>query len=256
MNDNISKLLGNVWIKKIALSLANLFTLTSFVLATLGIIFSILYYDEFLKWFPKVIALCSILDFADGKLARIGGGNKKLLIDVDTIVDAIAFGLFPAIFITTTVMNLNLFAGFLTGLAYLVAVWFRLYRFYKRDPLSKLFFDGLPAPFAAMVIACLFIFVGTPPWAYIITVIAMAIFMISTTPFPSFKGNWSLFDLFWVITTTILVFAILVLPFDFLVYPAYILSLWMLFYLAFGPQYAEQLDQKYIPERNSEKVEN
>ncbi|MHA2309828.1 MAG: CDP-alcohol phosphatidyltransferase family protein [Candidatus Heimdallarchaeaceae archaeon] len=198
------------WIKTTAWILANLFTLGNITFAIIGIIFTFINPENFNYWFAKILAVCSILDFADGKLARISG-SKKLAIDVDTIVDAFAFGVFPAIYLGYVVAGwetrsaLAVLAGIVTGLAYIGAVWYRLYRFVKRDPLYTPYFNGLPSPFAGMVVACLVIFPDTDSWVVMVSTLIISGFMLSKIPFPSFKGVPSKFDLFWIITTTILV---------------------------------------------------
>ena len=197
------------WIKKTAWFLANFLTFSSFVLAVIGIVFTFINPTDFNFWFAKIMALCSIFDFADGKLARISG-SKKLAVDIDTIVDSLAFGIYPAIYLgytvsTWEVAGWNIVAGIFTGLVYLGAVWFRLHRFIKRDPLYTPYFNGLPSPFAGMVVACLVIFPYTEQWVVMLSTVIISGFMISKIPFPSFKGVPSKFDMFWIVSTTLFV---------------------------------------------------
>ncbi|MHA1516945.1 MAG: CDP-alcohol phosphatidyltransferase family protein [Candidatus Heimdallarchaeaceae archaeon] len=193
--------------------------------------------------FAKIIALCSIFDFADGKLARISD-SKKLAVDIDTIVDSFAFGIFPAIYLGYTVASWNIVAGIFTGLVYLGAVWFRLYRFVKRDPLYTPYFNGLPSPFAGMVVACLVIFPGAEQWVIMLSTVIISGFMLSKIPFPSFKGVPTKFEMFWIISTTIFVVLFAVLPFNWMVYSAYGIAVLMIIYLIVGPGYAMKLDEK------------
>ena len=55
------------WIKKTAWFLANLFTLGNIVLAITGIIYVFIAPENYVFWFAKFLAVCSIQDFADGK---------------------------------------------------------------------------------------------------------------------------------------------------------------------------------------------
>ena len=246
------------WIKKTAWLLANLFTLGNIVIAVVGIVYTFIDPENYVFWFAKFLAVCSIFDFADGKLARISG-SRKLAVDVDTIVDSISFGVFPAIYLGNLVAKWeyslreissgwSITLGVVTGLIYLGAVWFRLYRFVKRDPLYTPYFNGLPSPFAAMVIACLVIFPGTPEWGIVIATIIISGFMLSKIPLPSFKGVPSKFDLYWIITTTLLFILFIAMPFqpvNLMIYPAYVIAVYMLIYLTGGPEYALRLEKKY-----------
>ncbi len=236
--------LENKIIKYICWIVANLMTLSSFLLAIFSIIYMFKSFTNYIVWFPKVLAVCCILDFTDGKLARISGLSEILAVDIDTIVDAVTFALLPSIFLGFYIKNFHVVAGIMSGLIYFIAAIYRLYRFTKRDPLFTLYFEGVPSPFAAMVIGSLIILEETPEWAILVTTLAVAIFMITKTPFPSFKGDWKAFDLFWVISTTIIILSIAVLPFDLMKYPGYVLSVWMLIYMAFGPQYVLFLERK------------
>ena len=243
------------WIKYSALILANLMTLTSLVLGIVGIVLTFKSYENYSIYFAKILAVCSIFDFADGKLARIGG-SKKIAVDVDTISDSIVFGVLPAIYLGYWVSDWSIVAGVFTSLIYIGAVWFRLYRFTKKDPMYTPYFNGLPSPFAAMVIACLLIFPDTPEWGVLIATIILAGFMISKIPFASFKGVPSKFDWFWIVTTTIVFILFAVFPIDLMIFAAYILAILMIIYLIAGPMYAEKLDKKYqqdkkISEKNA-----
>ena len=242
------------WIKTTAWILANLFTLGNITFAIIGIVFTFINPENFNYWFAKILAVCSILDFADGKLARISG-SKKLAIDVDTIVDAFAFGVFPAIYLGYVVASwdtrlaLAVLAGIVTGLAYLGAVWYRLYRFVRRDPLYTPYFNGLPSPFAGMVIACLVVFPDTDAWVVMVSTFIISGFMLSKIPFPSFKGVPSKFEMYWIITTTFLVVLFAAFPFVWMIYPTYGISFYMIVYLIAGPGYAIKLEDKIQEEK-------
>ena len=246
------------WIQRTAYILANLFTLGNITCAIVGIIFTFISPDLgiFAFWFAKLISLSGILDFADGKLAKISG-SKKLAIDVDTIVDSFAFGIFPAVYLGyvvsgwDTLPGWNIVAGVVTGLVYLSSAWYRLYRFVKRDPLYTPYFDGLPSSFAGMVIACLVIFPNTQEWVVMISTFIVSGFMISKIPFPSFKGVPNKFELFWIISTALLVILFVVFPFDWMMYPAFGIAAWMIIYLIAGPGYAIKLEEK----RKEEEIE-
>ena len=94
------------WIKRSAWFFAN------FSLGVIGIVFTFFDYQYYALWYAKILAICGMLDFADGKLARISG-SKKLAVDIDTIVDALVFGLSPAVFIGYLVGKWNVVVGVL-----------------------------------------------------------------------------------------------------------------------------------------------
>ncbi len=250
------------WIKISSLIVANLMTFGSIALSITGIVLIFFDLTNFNFWFAKIMAVCSIFDFADGKLARIGG-SKKLAVDIDAMVDSVSFGIFPAIYLGYIVSQWqieiwNIVAGVITGLVYLAAVWFRLFRFIRRDPLYTPYFTGLPSPFAGMVIACLVVFPYTHAWVIIVSTFIIAGFMISKIPFPSFKGVPTLFDWFWISTTTLSVFLFAVLPFspnNLMVYPAYAIATLMVIYLTISPGYAMKLEKKLDISRKNEKDE-
>ncbi len=251
------------WIRISALILANFMTFGSIALSITGIVLTFVEPDNFAFWFAKIMAVCSIFDFTDGKLARIAG-SRKLAVDIDTIVDSVSFGIFPAIYIGYTVSKWenigiwNIVIGVLTGLIFLTAVWFRLFRFIKRDPLHTPYFTGLPSPFAGMVIACLVIFPNTQPWVMMVSTIIISGFMISKIPFPSFKGVPTIFDWFWIATTAISVFLFAIFPFsptNLMIYPAYIIATLMVIYLTISPGYAMKLEKKLDITRKDEKEE-
>ena len=252
------------WIKKAALITANLFTLGNISSAVIGIILIFLQAENYIFWFGKLLAICAILDFTDGKLARIGG-SKKLAVDIDTLMDSISFGLFPAIFIgfqvalwNNSITTWSIILGVFTGLVYLGAAWFRLLRFVNRDPLYTPYFQGLPSSFASLVIACLVVFEENPEdtlaWVILVATVIISGFMISKTPFPSFKGVPGKFDLYWIITTTILVCAFTVLPYGYMKFAAYGIAVYMIVYLMFGPEYAIKLEKMQEKQKIEKKV--
>ncbi|MBY8999917.1 MAG: hypothetical protein KGD64_03290 [Candidatus Heimdallarchaeota archaeon] len=248
MNWQEVSFLQKPWIKKTAWIIANVFTIGNGAAAITGIVLTFLNVPNMEYWFARLIAICSILDFADGKLARISG-SKKLAVDIDTIMDAFAFGLFPATFIGYRIAQWslpgwNIAAGIVAGLAFLCTAWFRLYRFIRRDPLYTPYFSGLPSSFAAMVIACLVLLPDTEEWVIFISVLIVSGFMISMIPFPSFKGVPSKFDIFWIISTALMVMGFAVLPNDIMKYLSYGIAVYMVIYLIAGPGYAMKLTDK------------
>ena len=259
MNWQEVSFLQKPWIQKTAWILANVLTIGNGAAAITGIVLTFLNIPNMEFWFGRLVAICSILDFADGKLARISG-SRKLAVDIDTIMDAFAFGLFPATYIGYRIAEWNLVgwnivAGVVGGLVFLGAAWFRLYRFIKRDPYYTPYFSGLPSSFAAMVLACLVIFPDTREWVILASTIIVSGFMISLIPFPSFKGVPTAFDLFWIISTALLVILFMVFPNNLMMYAAYGIAVLMIIYLIAGPGYAMKLNEK-MKEKQQQEVQN
>jgi len=247
------------WIKKTSWILANIFTVGNGAAAITGIVLTFLNVPNMEYWFARLIAICSILDFADGKLARISG-SKKLAVDIDTIMDAFAFGLFPATYIgyriaEWNIEGWNIAAGVFGGLIFLGTAWFRLYRFFRRDPLYTPYFSGLPSSFAAMVLSCLVLLPNTQEWVILLSSLIVSGFMISLIPFPSFKGVPSKFDMFWIISTALMVLGFAVLPNNIMKYLSYGIAVYMIIYLIAGPGYAMKLTEKRKEQRRAVSVE-
>ena len=76
MNWQEVSFLQKPWIKKTSWILANIFTIGNGVAAITGIVLTFLNVPNMEYWFARLIAICSILDFADGKLARISGTEE------------------------------------------------------------------------------------------------------------------------------------------------------------------------------------
>ncbi len=103
-----------------------------------------------------------IADALDGRVARATGTGSRFGSELDSLVDAISFGLAPAMIMYFAVLNKNnwdwLFCFFFTACAVI-----RLARFnVEQAGRAKKYFHGLPSPAAGMTLATYYWFSQTP----------------------------------------------------------------------------------------------
>ncbi|MGV9860754.1 CDP-alcohol phosphatidyltransferase family protein [Gordonia sp. NPDC003425] len=103
-----------------------------------------------------LVVAAALLDGIDGRVARMMGATSRIGAEIDSLADAINFGVVPALIIYLHLMQ-GADVGWLLTLVYCCAIVLRLARFntllddvdaprYTRD-----FFVGVPAPAAAIV---------------------------------------------------------------------------------------------------------
>jgi CDP-diacylglycerol--serine O-phosphatidyltransferase len=102
-----------------------------------------------------------ICDALDGRVARATGTGSRFGSELDSLVDAITFGLAPAMIMYFAVLNRNgwdwIFAFFFTACAVI-----RLARFnVEQAGRAKKYFHGLPSPAAGMTLATYYWFSQT-----------------------------------------------------------------------------------------------
>ena len=151
------------------------------------------------------IVIGGIADALDGRVARATGTGSRLGEELDSLVDAISFGLAPALMMFFAVLNRGnwewLFAFYFVACAVM-----RLARFnVEQAGRSKTHFHGLPSPAAGMTLVTYYWFSQTTlynqtillltdsttlsdwPWHAImrILMVALASLMISNVPYPA-----------------------------------------------------------------------
>jgi CDP-diacylglycerol--serine O-phosphatidyltransferase len=98
-----------------------------------------------------------IFDMVDGMVARALKANSPFGAQLDSLCDAITFGVAPALLVATSAGGSAL--GWMAGLIYLWAAIVRLARFTVEcgnDDEGHLYFSGLPSPAAAALVAGLY----------------------------------------------------------------------------------------------------
>ncbi|HWZ64589.1 MAG TPA: phosphatidylcholine/phosphatidylserine synthase [Steroidobacteraceae bacterium] len=146
-----------------------------------------------------------IFDTLDGRMARLTHTETAFGKEYDSLADMVAFGLAPAIVAyqwgVVRIMEFGHYWGRFGWLAcffYAAAAALRLARFNTRTAADKRYFEGLPSPSAAAIVAAFVWFSsewtepGLEPGltgliaAFVITASAGAL-MVSRFAFPSFK---------------------------------------------------------------------
>jgi len=147
------------------------------------------------------IIAASIFDTLDGRIARLAKATSQFGVEYDSLSDLISFGMAPAVLLYQWALFPFERLGWLAAFLYLVCGALRLARFNVMTAvISKKYFQGLPIPIAAGVVATFIIFNQTTAWPesgsfrnvlVLILTFGLASLMISTIKFPSFKDlNW------------------------------------------------------------------
>ncbi|PKN10684.1 MAG: CDP-diacylglycerol--serine O-phosphatidyltransferase [Deltaproteobacteria bacterium HGW-Deltaproteobacteria-7] len=192
---NKERHIRNMRIKKGIYVLPNLFTTASLFMGFYSIIASV---QE--KFFLAAIAIIIslIFDGLDGRIARMTNTTSKFGAEYDSLADLIAFGVAPALLAYTWAMSFDGKPGWMAGFLFVACGALRLARFNIQIGLiDSKYFNGLPIPAAACVIATTVIFFdhigfeGTlrdPFKMIMILVVILALLMVSNIKYYSFKN--------------------------------------------------------------------
>jgi CDP-diacylglycerol---serine O-phosphatidyltransferase len=114
-----------------------------------------------------LIVLAAIFDMLDGRIARFTATGSAFGEELDSLVDAISFGVAPALIIYFTFFEQR--GGewsWIVSFLYIVAAVFRLARFnIEQAGTAKVAFHGLPSPTAGSCVATFYAFTQTDLWA-------------------------------------------------------------------------------------------
>ena len=144
------------------------------------------------------IVLGGVCDALDGRVARATGTGGEFGEELDSLVDAISFGLAPALIVYFLVLSHEGW-GWLPVFMFSACAVLRLARFnVTQAGESKTYFQGLPSPAAGGTLATYYWFSQTAfyqntpqvmglPWQQIMQwlMILLAILMISDVPYPA-----------------------------------------------------------------------
>jgi CDP-diacylglycerol--serine O-phosphatidyltransferase len=141
------------------------------------------------------ILLAAVLDFLDGKIARLTGTESDFGREFDSLADVLTFGMSPALCAWAWGLHELGRAGWLVPLFYVVCTATRLARFnVQTTRVDSRWFVGLPSPAAAGTIAS-FLLVGAVrdwrPWtnaAMAVGLVIIGLLMVSTFRFWSLKA--------------------------------------------------------------------
>jgi CDP-diacylglycerol--serine O-phosphatidyltransferase len=102
-----------------------------------------------------LIAVAAILDALDGRVARILDAQSRMGAEIDSLADAVNFGVTPALVVYVALLS-KWQVGWVVVLLYAVCVVLRLARYNAQmddgtlPPYAKEFFVGMPAPAGAV----------------------------------------------------------------------------------------------------------
>jgi CDP-diacylglycerol--serine O-phosphatidyltransferase len=136
-----------------------------------------------------------ILDMLDGRIARLTGTTSEFGGELDSLADAISFGVAPALLAYLWGFSSLPRLGWIAAFVFLMCGVFRLARFnVQRHSVDGRYFVGLPIPMAAAQIATLVHFDPEPitfkaqAVMMVALVLTLALLMVSTMRYHSFKG--------------------------------------------------------------------
>ncbi|GIS80040.1 MAG: CDP-diacylglycerol--serine O-phosphatidyltransferase [Gammaproteobacteria bacterium] len=141
-----------------------------------------------------VFIYAGILDTLDGKIARFTRTGTRFGAELDSLVDAISFGVAPS-FIMFELFFADAQWSWTLSFVFVTATVVRLARFNLEEGGElKKYFHGLPAPAAGMTLAAYYPFSQTPifaeylsayPWEQIAPVgtVILSILMVSSVPY-------------------------------------------------------------------------
>jgi CDP-diacylglycerol--serine O-phosphatidyltransferase len=147
-----------------------------------------------LVWAGWYIIFAGILDMLDGRIARFTRTGSRFGAELDSLVDAISFGVAPA-FIMYQVYFSDTQWSWVLSFVYVTAVVVRLARFnVEQGGEAKKYFHGLPSPAAGMLLASYYPFTQTPiyqeylvdlPWGRMVGVgvVLLGMLLVSHVPY-------------------------------------------------------------------------
>lgn len=133
-----------------------------------------------------------LLDMTDGRLARRLRATSVFGQQLDSLSDALSFGLAPAFLVFSACLAPLGPAGALIALVYVLAGVFRLARFNLSSNAHEKArrTTGFPIPIAAgYLMAAVLMRDALPPWGAAAVVLAMAAGMVSRWRLPDLKGS-------------------------------------------------------------------
>lgn len=148
-----------------------------------------------LIWAGWYIIFAGVLDMLDGRIARFTRTGSDFGAELDSLVDAISFGVAPGLIMYQLYFSDTQWSWTLS-FVYVTAVVVRLARFnIEQGGEAKRYFHGLPSPAAGMLLASFYPFSQTPffqtyltelPWPRITgaSVVLLGVLMVSHIPYP------------------------------------------------------------------------
>ncbi len=194
-------------LRKSLFILPNAFTLSSVFCGFYAIVWmSGVPSDEAFHRAVLLVLFAMLFDAVDGRVARMTRTQSAIGVQLDSLADAISFGVAPALMAYRWALHELSWFGLLVAFAYLAAGVVRLARFNVmttdssgRPQKPGRYILGLPIPAAAGIVVSLVSAndaLSGPlpgmPWVLATLVLTLAFFMVSTVRFRSFKDlRWN-----------------------------------------------------------------
>jgi CDP-diacylglycerol---serine O-phosphatidyltransferase len=145
-------------------------------------------------WAAWCIVIAAVLDMLDGRIARFTRTGTRFGAELDSLVDAISFGVAPA-FILYHLFLADQPWSWILSFVYVTAAVVRLARFnVEQGGEAKRAFHGLPSPTAGMILATIYPFFTAPGVAALtgglpsmervaMLMVGIAVLMVSHIPY-------------------------------------------------------------------------
>lgn len=174
--------------------LPNLFTTAALFAGFYSIVMAM---NQRFEYAAVATFVAMVLDGLDGRVARLTHTQSEFGAEYDSLSDMVCFGAAPALIMYEWALkDLGRF-GWIAAFVYCVGAALRLARFNTNiDVVDKRFFQGLPSPAAAALVAgFLWLAIDNKipvdaygmPWVAAIFTLYAGITMVSNVPFYSFK---------------------------------------------------------------------
>ncbi|WP_349364194.1 MAG: CDP-diacylglycerol--serine O-phosphatidyltransferase [Roseitalea porphyridii] len=147
-----------------------------------------------------LVLLAAVLDGLDGRMARLVKGTSRFGAEMDSLADAVNFGVVPALVLYIFVLDEAAQFGWIAALLYVIACTLRLARFNvmagdsNRPRWQQAYFVGIPAPGGALVVL-LPVYLGflgfSPGWftASVVSVFTIVIGFLMVSNLPVWSGK-------------------------------------------------------------------
>lgn len=148
-------------------------------------------------WAGWCVILSGVMDALDGRVARMTRTGSRFGVELDSLVDAVSFGVAPAFIMYFAVLNRDGWA-WLFCFIYIACAVMRLARFnVEQGGHAKTHFHGLPSPAAGMTLATYYWFSQTSlytqsimsswPWHTVLpgVMLVLGLLMISHVIYPA-----------------------------------------------------------------------
>ena len=147
-----------------------------------------------------LVLLAAMLDGLDGRMARLVKGTSRFGAEMDSLADAVNFGVVPALVLYIFVLDEAAQFGWIAALLYVIACTLRLARFNvmagdtNRPRWQQAYFVGIPAPGGALVVL-LPVYLGflgfSPGWftASVVSVFTIVIGFLMVSNLPVWSGK-------------------------------------------------------------------